>query len=132
MKPLSYQHPHLKVAKTKLMGRGVFASAPIAAATLIEIAPVIVMSAADRLQLDKTLLHDYIFEWGHDRKKCGMALGMVPLYNHAYDANCDYEMDFYRQTITVKTLRAVGKGEELKFNYNDEQNKNAPVWFTAK
>ena len=35
--------------------------------TIIELSPVIVMPESDRAWLDKTLLHDYIFEWGADK-----------------------------------------------------------------
>ena len=38
--------------------------------TIIEISPVIVMTAEERTLLDQTLLHDYIFEWGEDSKQC--------------------------------------------------------------
>ena len=56
------QKPYLYVKDTTEKGRGVFTSERIAAHTVIEIAPVIVMEMNDREHLDKTLLHDYIFE----------------------------------------------------------------------
>ena len=56
--------PYLYVAKTPDMGKGVFTRQKIPANTVLEISPVIVMSSEDRILLDKTLLHDYIFEWG--------------------------------------------------------------------
>jgi len=113
------------------MGRGVFSSEDIAADVIIEVAPVIVMSAADRELLDKTLLHDYIFEWGPGKKQCCMALGYVPVYNHSYQSNCEYEMDFEAETIAVKTMRAIKAGEELFINYNGDWNDANPVWFEA-
>lgn len=121
--------PFLFIAPANSMGRGVFTDAAIAADTVIEIAPVIVMSGADRLKLDQTLLHDYIFEWGPQQAECCMALGYVPMYNHSYAANCDYEMDFDAQIITIKTMRAIKAGEELFINYNGEWNDEKPVWF---
>jgi uncharacterized protein len=124
--------PFLFVAPADAMGRGVFTSEPIAAGTVIEIAPVIVMSGTDRLHLDKTLLHDYIFEWGDNQERCCMALGSIPMYNHSYASNCDYEMDFDAETITVTTMRAIAAGEELFINYNGEWNNEKPVWFDAK
>ena len=113
------------------MGRGVFTSEDIGEGTVVEIAPVIIMGAADRLLLDKTLLHDYIFEWGPDKKKCCMALGYVPVYNHSYQSNCEYEMDFSNATIAVKTVRPIKAGEELFINYNGDWNDEDPVWFDA-
>lgn len=108
--------------KTKSKGRGVFTLEAILKGTIIEIAPVIVMTHKERKQLDKTLLHDYIFEWGVKKEECGMALGLVPVYNHSYQSNCEYFMDFDDQSILVKTIRNINAGEELTINYNGTWN----------
>ncbi len=121
--------PHLFVAPTGEKGRGVFTSVAIKKGTVIEVAPVIVMTTGDRELLDQTLLHDYIFEWGLRKKGCCMALGYVPLYNHAYRSNCEYEMDYEQEVISVKTVRAIKAGEELFINYNGDWNNEKPVWF---
>ena len=124
--------PILYIAPAEKMGRGVFTSDIIEANTVVEIAPVIVMSAEDRKWLDKTLLHDYIFEWGANKDQCCMALGYVPIYNHSYKSNCEYEMDFDNDLIRIKTVRAIKKGEELYINYNGDWNDSQPVWFDAR
>jgi SET domain-containing protein len=124
--------PSLYIGTSEHRGRGVFSSEALAAGIVIEIAPVIVMSSKDRQLLDQTLLHDYIFEWGDDKQRCCMALGYVPIYNHAYDSNCEYEMDFEDQLIRVKTVKQVEKDEELFINYNGDWNDNTPVWFEAR
>lgn len=121
--------PELYVGPTEEMGRGVFTSVDIAKGTVIETSPVIVLSGAERKLLDQTLLHDYIFEWGDDRRSCCMALGYVPLYNHSYRSNCEYEMDFDRQEISVRSVRFIKAGEEIFINYNGDWNDTAPVWF---
>ncbi len=121
--------PSLIVGPSQLGGRGVFASEALAAGTVIEISPVIVMSAAERLLLDQTLLHDYIFQWGEDERQCAMALGYIALYNHDYAAGCEYEMEYESQIIRVKTVRAVRAGEELCINYNGNWDDPKPVWF---
>jgi len=104
----------------------------IPAGTVIEIAPVIIMSSQERQLLDQTLLHDYIFEWGDDKKRCCMALGYVPIYNHAYNSNCEYEMDFEDQLIRVKTIKQVEKDTELFINYNGDWDDTTPLWFEAR
>jgi uncharacterized protein len=124
--------PFLFIAPTSSMGRGVFTAEDITAETIIEVAPVIVMSNDDRALLDKTLLHDYIFEWGGEKNQCCMALGYVAVYNHSYASNCEYEMDFETELIQVKTVRSIKAGEELFINYNGTWNDNKPVWFDAK
>ena len=124
--------PILSIESTTGKGRGVFTSADIHKDTVIESSPVIVMTREDRKFLDRTLLHDYIFEWGTDSKQCCMALGYVPIYNHSYRANCEYVMDYERQLISVKTIRFVHAGEELSINYNGDWNNGKPVWFDVR
>lgn len=114
-------------------GRGMFAGGAIPANTVIEEAPVIVMTQDDRKLLDKTLLHDYIFEWTPEgEQKCCMALGYVPIYNHSYTSNCEYFMDYEQKLISIKTVRDVAEGEELTINYNGDWNDSRPVWFDVK
>lgn len=124
--------PYLFVDQTGSMGRGVFTSEQIPADTIVELSPVIVMGLDDRQQLDKTTLHDYIFEWGKNKDKCCMALGLIPIYNHSYSSNCEYFMDYEEETILVKTIRNIEKGEELTINYNGDWNDETRLWFDAK
>lgn len=121
--------PCLVIGPSGDMGRGVYTMESLEKDTLIEVAPVIVMSAGDRKLLDQTLLHDYIFEWGPQNTECCMALGYVPIYNHSYHSNCEYEMSFEERTISIKTVRFIKAGEELFINYNGEWNDRKPVWF---
>lgn len=123
---------YLFVDDTSGKGRGVFTHERIPANTVIEIAPVIVMDFSDREHLDKTLLHDYIFEWGKEKDKCAMALGLIPIYNHSYKSNCEYFMDFEDSSIMVKTVRVIENGEELTINYNGDWNDGKKVWFDVK
>ena len=124
--------PYLFVDDTGEKGRGVFTHERIPANTVIEIAPVIVMEFSDREHLDKTLLHDYIFEWGKEKDKCAMALGLIPIYNHSYKSNCEYYMDFDDDLMMIKTVRVIKKGEELTINYNGDWNDGKKVWFDVK
>jgi SET domain-containing protein len=124
--------PFLFVAPSSYMGRGVFSSENIAPGMVVEVAPVIVMSLEEKKLLDQTLLHDYIFEWGEEKAQCCMALGYVPVYNHSYQSNCEYEMDFEEQRISIKAVHFIKAGEELFINYNGDWNDNTPLWFDAK
>ncbi len=119
----------LYIEQIKNKGLGVFARQMIEAETIIEVSPVIVMEKKDRAHLDQTLLHDYIFEWGEAGEQCAMALGLVPIYNHSYNSNCEYFMDFETNTIMVKSVREILEGEELTINYNGDWNDQTPVWF---
>ena len=121
----------LYIAVTETMGKGVYTSLPIEVNTIIEISPVVVMNAEERKFLDQTKLHDYIFEWQTELKKCCMALGYVAVYNHSYQSNCEYEMDYATELITIKTMRDIKAGEELFINYNGNWNDDTPIWFDA-
>lgn len=123
--------PGLYIAETKLKGRGMFCHEIIAADTVIEVSPVIVMPGRDREHLDKTLLHDYIFEWTPEgrEKMCCMALGNIPIYNHSYTSNCEYFMDYEEHTMMIKAVRDIPAGEEITINYNGDWNDEKKVWF---
>jgi SET domain-containing protein len=125
-------HPSLYIDLTQKKGKAVFTNIDIDAGVVIELSPVIVMKKEDRVHLDKTLLHDYIFEWGENKNQCCMALGFIPIYNHSYTSNCEYFMDFEEEIIFVKTVRAIKKGEELTINYNGDWNDATKVWFEVE
>jgi SET domain-containing protein len=119
----------LYIDNTTKMGRGVFTTEDIPAGTVIEVSPVVVMSREERALLDKTLLHDYIFEWGDKKRQCCMALGYVAVYNHSYRSNCEYEMDYDKRQISIHAMRYIKAGEELFINYNGNWNDDKKVWF---
>src|SRR5438477_1950378 len=53
----------LEIRDDPAKGRGVFARQPIPGGTLIEAAPVIIVPAEQCPLLDRTILHDYYFQW---------------------------------------------------------------------
>jgi len=124
--------PSLYIEQVAGKGRGVFTQEPIAAETTIEVSPVVVMPLHDRQYLDKTLLHDYIFEWGYQKENCCMALGWIPIYNHSYKSNCEYFMDYKESLMFIKTVRDIAAGEELTINYNGDWNDEKKIWFEVK
>jgi uncharacterized protein len=121
--------PYLFIANMPKKGRGIFTTEKIAVGTILEIAPVIVMKLSDKEYLDKTLLHDYIFMWGENEEKCCMALGWIPLYNHSYESNCEYKMNFTINEMQIVAIRTIAANEEITINYNGEWNAPEKVWF---
>ncbi len=121
--------PGLEIRPSKKRGRGVFTTKDIPANTVIEVSPVIELSVSDRKKLEDTLLYHYIFEWGKTKRKAAMALGYVSMYNHSFEPNCEYEMDYETNNMTVRTLKPVKKGEELYFSYNGNPDDKTPLWF---
>ncbi len=132
LRPINYIDENIYVSNSKGMGRGMFTWTSLEKGTVIEVAPVIVMSRQERTFLDQTLLHDYIFEWGERQDQCCVAMGYVSIYNHSYQSNCEYEMNFTKEIISVKTIRSIEAGEELFINYNGDWNNAKPLWFDAK
>ena len=124
--------PYLYIGTAANMGRGIFTSENIDEGIIVETAPVIIMSTDERKLLDQTILHDYIFECGEGNKECCMALGYVPIYNHSYSSNCEYEMDFENESITIKCVHYIKAGEQLFINYNGLWNDTKSVWFEVK
>jgi hypothetical protein len=91
-----------------------------------------VLSKEERILLDQTLLHDYIFLWGRQATQCCVALGYVSIYNHDYQSNAEYEMDFETRNIRITTVRNIKKDTEVFINYNGTWNDPKPVWFDRK
>ena len=121
--------PNLVIAPSENRGRGVFTTKNIPANTVIEISPIIELSPKDRKKIEGTKLFHYIFEWGKSKRRAAVALGYVSMYNHSFDPNCEYEMDYDNGNMTVRTIKAVKKGEELFFSYNGDPNDQSPLWF---
>jgi SET domain-containing protein len=121
--------PSLVIAPSENRGRGVFTTRNIPAGTVIEISPVIELSPKERKQIEGTKLFHYIFEWGKSKRKAAMALGYVSMYNHSFEPNCEYEMDYDHGNMTVRTIKPVKKGEELCFSYNGDPTDQSPLWF---
>ncbi len=125
-------HPELSVQKSEEKGWGVFAQVELPEGLLIERSPVIIMTTEERTHLDQTLLHDYIFEWGEDSGYCAMAMGYVPIYNHASPSNAEYVMNLDQGTIDIITVSKVEQGAEVFINYQGDFDNKKPVWFELK
>lgn len=119
----------LEIRSDPVKGRGVFARAPIAAGSLIEAAPVIVVPAGQCPALDRTILHDYYFHWDGDPDGDGrgaVALGLVALCNHARRPNARVRRNLARETLDLVALSPIAAGDEITIDYN------CPLWFEAR
>src|SRR5436853_1954977 len=116
----------LEIRNDPAKGRGVFATAPITAGTLIEAAPVIIVPAAQCTLLDKTILHDYYFHWDGDPDGDGsgaVALGLVALCNHSRRPNARVRRNLAQETLDLVALTPILAGDEITIDYN------CPLWF---
>jgi len=121
--------PGLYVAQTARKGRGIYTAEFIASDSLIEICPVVVCSKVDLELIHKTKLHDYYFMWGENDDHCAIALGYGSLYNHSYQPNARYEVDFEEEVICFYTIHDVQVGEEVCVNYNGVPEDDQELWF---
>lgn len=124
--------PCLFIAESSLGGRGVFTGEHLEEGDLIEICPVIVLPEADLPIIHRTKLHDYYFLWGDDQQQCAIALGYGSLYNHAYEPNARYLLDYEHDTIDFYCIKKIEAGEEITVNYNGEPEVKTPVWFDGE
>lgn len=122
---------NIEVRNTGKKGRGVFATADIAADEIIERCPVIVLSLEDCQKIDSTELYNYYFGWGKDDKSAAIALGLGSIYNHSYQPNAVYEKDVEASEIIFRALRSIKAGEEIVTNYNGDPANQSPIWFST-
>ena len=128
-----FDNDRLEIRSDPLKGRGVFTSAPIAAGTVIEAAPVIIIPAKDCPLIDQTILHDYYFHWDGDpdggpggEGRGAVALGLVALCNHSRRPRARVRRNFAQGTLDLVALVPIAAGDEVTIDYN------CPLWFAAQ
>lgn len=126
---MAANHIRVEIRSDPAKGRGVFAAAPIAAGTLIEAAPVVIIPPEQCTLLDKTVLHDYYFRW--DRRPEGgesgaVALGIVSLCNHSRRPNARVRRNLADVALDLVALAPIAAGAEITIDYN------CPLWFTPQ
>lgn len=110
--------------------RGVFATRDISKGELLHEAPVISYPNDQHEHIEKTLLADYAFEYGKNHSAILLGYGM--LFNHSYQPNTDYEIDFKNHTFNFYAFTDIKKGDELLINYNGDVDDNDPLWFNEE
>ncbi len=103
-------------------GRGLVATRAVAAGMLLEIAPLIPLTEADRPSRG-SVLYDYPFLWDEPPFVEAIALGLVSLANHSDRPNAAFATDLARREIRLTALRDISPGEELTIDYE------IPLWF---
>jgi uncharacterized protein len=126
---MSLQHAEIYFGPSELHGRGVFAARDIEAGEIIEICPVLVFPLSELPHMRQTMLDDYYFDWGEDGKYYAVCLGYGSLYNHEYEPNAEYGMDFEAETIDFYAIKPIPAGVEITVNYNGEAGNRDRVWF---
>ncbi|KAA8903188.1 hypothetical protein FN846DRAFT_68131 [Sphaerosporella brunnea] len=107
-------------------GRGVFATALIPAGTVIDTAPVLLLSERDFDEhVTHTSLLHYSYNWPtptDDGKSSvlrqAIVLGLGSMFNHsARRQNVGWKRNLEKQVVVYTALRDIAKGEELLISY---------------
>ncbi len=132
-------HALVRLGRSTLGGRGVFAKTDLAADTVVEVAPVLLLHRADGDHAGS--LARYVFEWDDDRDDTAyaMALGLGAMFNHSGNPSCRYlradddaviarlagvaapaavDADELAPALVFVTSRPVAAGEELTIDYS--------------
>ena len=75
----------------------------------------------------KTILEDYVFEYGANHT--AILLGYGSLINHSYEPNATYDINFENHTFDFYAYTDIKAGEEILINYNGEEDNMDPLWF---
>ncbi|WP_025688784.1 SET domain-containing protein [Paenibacillus zanthoxyli] len=108
--------------------RGLFATRDIEKGELIHEAPVIPYPNEDHEFIEKTILSDYVFEYGANHT--AVLLGYGSLFNHSYTPNATYDINFKNHTFDFYAYTEINAGDEILINYNGDVDCDDPLWFT--
>jgi len=110
-------------------GRGVFCIHDIPKDSIIEVAPVIILSHAECQLISLTKLYDYYFDWDDKDKSIAIPLGYGGLYNHSSKANAYTESNLSRQEISFIAEAYIPAGQEILINYLGAGIGEIGLWF---
>ncbi len=116
----------ITLARIEGKGRGVVATAQIAAGEVVERSPVLPIALADS---ECPALNDYSMAWGEAEERCepgtecAVGLGYLMIYNHSARPNLTIRRHFDTNEMSMVALRDIAAGEELTYDYG------VPLWF---
>ena len=122
----------LYIAETEGTGRGVYCIHDIPKGSLVEIAPVIILSKAEKQLINLTQLFNYYFDWEENKENIAIALGYGSLYNHSANANCETICHIDRNEISFHAIEFIPAGEEITINYAGTDASLKNLWFEPK
>lgn len=127
----------MKMGESKLLeikpspgrGRGVFACSYIPVGACIERSPVVEIPQDEIIHIRRTVIQNYYFKWGRDRKDAAIALGFGSLFNHSYQPNARFVPNVDEQVIEFYAIKPIQPGEEITINYNGDPQDRSRLWF---
>ncbi|KAI8934237.1 hypothetical protein NX059_008983 [Plenodomus lindquistii] len=132
--------PDLVIKIDTPKGRGVFASAPIPAGTIIDICPVLLLGVEENTShIEKSSLYHYTYNWpvtdenGKSKTVQAVIFGLGSMFNHStQEQNVGWIRDVKRLVITYRALRDISVDEELCISYGsrltfEDADKSLPT-----
>ena len=110
--------------------RGVFATSDIKKGKLLHEAPVISYPNDEHQHIEQTILGDYAFEYGINHSAILLGYGM--LFNHSYEPNATYEINFRNHTFDFYAHTDIKAGTEILINYNGDVDNKDELWFNKE
>src|SRR5687768_11630969 len=107
----------LVVRQYKGVGRGVYSTEPFRRGDVVEVSPVVVLSAKDWKRARGTTLERYVFAWGPSGRANAVPLGLGGVFNHSDDPNLDFVLNRGDESIIFRARRHIPAGEQLTINY---------------
>jgi len=126
------QIPGLYIENSGNKGRSVLTALDIPEGSTVEVCPVLVIPEKEVDIIHKTTLHDYYFRWGEKLDQAAIALGFGSIYNHSNSPNTKIILDIPSRHIIIESTRFILAGEELTFNYIDDEQSKDQLWFNVK
>lgn len=113
-------------------GRGLFATGPIAAETLLMEAPLLLIPGEQRRALQATIVDDYVYEWDEDGT-AALVLGVSSMCNHDDDPNAFLWLVPDGLVGQLFAVRDIAEGEEITVSYRAEEgSQDDPLWFEVR
>lgn len=126
------QQSGVRVARSPLNGRGVFALRDFAVGEELEVAPVIVVPARDWPGLATTVLDQRCYAWGDELQHAAFGLGCTAFYNHADEPTAVFTRDRERRLLRFTARRAIPAGGEITIDYRSSYSEPFPLWFEVR
>lgn len=127
-----YQAAGIEIKQSALHGRGVFAAGKFKPGAIIEIAPLILLEAADKEFLQTTSLFNYYFLIVNEDTPAALGLGNASIYNHSYTANAVYTVSLKDASLVIKAFKEIKSGDEITLNYNGKPDDTTHVYFQSE
>ena len=124
--------PGLYVADSEGRGRGVFTAVAIGKGDIIEYCPLIIIPPQQKMLVDKTIFHDYYYNWPEPKGAACLPLGYGSIYNHSVEPNAEIVLDIEGKVLQFHCIKETSAGDEIFVDYSGgEKGELEALWFKS-